>query len=150
MSKRPRPPTWPRTRRASTAATRTRWPSSALIAASWKNASRPIEPATTRGPSGRCAEQALALLGLAAGEELAPVVGLNFDVVLLGCCLDALPGPVAVGVGDVLDLVEASDRVTHVLGVGQRLLALLSEGELRLRQLVLLGRADAGRPTRAP
>jgi hypothetical protein len=47
------------------------------------------------------------LAGLAAGEERAPVVGLDLDIETLGGGLGALPRLVTVPVADPLDLVEA-------------------------------------------
>src|SRR5262249_48103848 len=84
----------------------------------------------------------LALAGLAALEQVAPVVRGHFDAEALRRGLDALPRLRAVGVADLLDLVEAPHRVAHVLRVGQRLLAFLRERELRRRKVVLLGGAQ--------
>lgn len=67
-----------------------------------------------------------------------PAVGRYIDVVSLGRSHDALPRPVALGVRDALDLVEAGDRVAHMAGVGQWPFALFGESELVLRQVVLL------------
>src|SRR5690349_13663957 len=46
------------------------------------------------------------------------------------------------GVADSFDLIEAGDRVSDVLGVSRRLLALLRERERLVRQVVLVGGAQ--------
>jgi hypothetical protein len=46
-----------------------------------------------------------------------------------------------IGIAHILDLAEAGDGVAHMVGVDQRLLALLREGKRRIGQVVaLLGR----------
>jgi methylthioribose-1-phosphate isomerase len=75
--------------------------------------------------------------------QVAPAAFGYLDVVALRGGEDPLPCLVPLGVAHALDLVETGDRVAHVPGVGQRLLALLREGELAVGQLVFLGGAQA-------
>src|SRR4051812_43574822 len=88
------------------------------------------------------------LPGLATLEQLAPSARLDRYVESAGCGADPLPGAVTVGVGDAFDLVETGDRVPDVFGVGERFFALLWEGELGVRQVVLSGGTQALDPTR--
>src|SRR5438309_204909 len=81
--------------------------------------------------------------GPAAPHQLAPVLRFDLDVEPASRRLDPLPGGVAVGVADVLDLVEPGDGVANVARVVDGLLALLGERELFLRHPVLLAGADA-------
>jgi hypothetical protein len=59
--------------------------------------------------------------------EVAPIVLLDVDAVVLRRLLDVGEGEVAVFVGDTLDLVEAGQGVLDVGSVRQRLFALLGE-----------------------
>ena len=58
---------------------------------------------------------------------------LQFDTVSLGGSLNPLPRRPTFRFRNVLHLVEARDRVAHVRGVLQRLLALLGKSELACR-----------------
>src|SRR6185437_4963174 len=80
---------------------------------------------------------------LAALGQVSPARRGDFDVVAFRGPEYALPRPVAFGVAHVFHLVEARDRVAHVPGVGQRLLAFFGEGELFFVQLVLFRCAHA-------
>src|SRR5204862_2319193 len=93
-------------------------------------------PARSAPPRPRTARSAL--LRLPPLEELAPVGRRHLDAVLRGGRLDAFPCPVTLGVAGALDLIEAGDRAAHVGGVGQRLLALVGEGESAVGKPVLL------------
>src|SRR5690242_15983739 len=86
------------------------------------------------------------LLRLPALEELSPPARGDLDVELARRGADPAPGPVTVGVAHALDLVEPRDRVPHVLGVDERLLALLGEREGAVGQVVLLRGAQPARP----
>src|SRR4051812_21642624 len=70
--------------------------------------------------------------------QLAPALLADLDAVLLGGALDAAPRRVALVVADAFDLVEPGDRVAHMAGVVQRLLALLGKSELVLVQRVAM------------
>src|SRR5438132_3258481 len=113
--------------------------SAALAAAG----SGPPAPSAAVKATARRYRRASVLAGLAALEEVAPVVGGDVDVERAGGRPDALPGLVPLGVGHALDLVEAGDGVADVGGVGERLLALVGEGEGAVGHPVLLGRAQA-------
>src|SRR5437763_9288921 len=65
----------------------------------------------------------MGVLGVRLLPQLAPALLADFDPVLLGGALDPAPGRVALGVADPFDLIEAGDRVAHVAGVVERLLA---------------------------
>src|SRR5205823_545140 len=101
---------------------------------------RPDRSARRRARLSGCGS---ALRCRAAAEELPPVVDAHLDVELLRRGLDTLPGLVAFGVGDVLDLVETSDRVANVRRVVDRFLAPFRERELLALHPVLFGGADA-------
>ena len=60
--------------------------------------------------------------------ELSPIVLGDLDAIMLRRPLDVREGEVAVGIGDILDLIEARAGVLDMPRVGQRLLALLGEG----------------------
>src|SRR5947209_1852894 len=75
---------------------------------------------------------------LSSFAQLAPALLVHLDPVLLGGALDPAPSFVTFVVGDALDLVEPRDRVAHVAGIVERLLALLREGELILIEAVAL------------
>src|SRR5436853_3849769 len=60
---------------------------------------------------GRGAERRSALPGLSADKEVAPVVGLDLDVVLLRGLRDASPRLVSFRVADSFDLIETRDGV---------------------------------------
>jgi hypothetical protein len=60
--------------------------------------------------------------------ELMPVGLGKVDVIVLRGLLDVGEGELAIGVGDIDDLIKASDRVAHKFRVRQRLLALFGEG----------------------
>jgi hypothetical protein len=60
----------------------------------------------------------------------------------------SLPGLVPLLVGDPFHLIEARDRVPHVRRIGQGFFALGGEGELGVRQAILLRCAQALRTTR--
>ena len=60
--------------------------------------------------------------------QLVPACFLHVDAKLFRCGLDPMEGLFALGVGDVLDLIEAGDRITYVGCVVERLLALFGEG----------------------
>jgi len=76
--------------------------------------------------------------------QLAPAALVGFDAKRLGSCLDALPGLVPFGIGDVLDPVEARDRVADAVCVLERLLALLGKRELPVRELVAIPSIQLG------
>src|SRR5580692_3657843 len=95
-------------------------------------------PTTTSSRPGR---RLLAVV--AAVSQVAPAGFGDVDVVALGGGQDPLPRLVPLRVAHALDLVEPGDRVAHVAGVGQRLLALLGERELVGRQPVLFRGAQA-------
>src|SRR5215469_2773322 len=76
-------------------------------------------------------------------EHVPPVRFRDVDFVTLRGFENLLPRLVPLGIGDAFDLIEASDRVTDVFCVNQRLLALLSEREVPGRQAVLLRSAQA-------
>jgi hypothetical protein len=59
-----------------------------------------------QNPPTTCERLLSALLRLAAGEQLTPVVGLHLDVEAPGGGLDPSPGSVPLGVGDPFDLVR--------------------------------------------
>src|SRR4051794_29404237 len=63
---------------------------------------------------------------------------------LLGGALYPAPGCIAFVVANAFHLIEAGDRVAHVAGVVERLLALLRKRELILVELVALGFAKFG------
>ena len=109
----------------------------------WASADLPPKMKLSRGVNTHMAtgEATLAFLGLAPGEQLAPVVGLDLDVEPVGRGLDALPGLVALAVADPFDLVEAGHGVADTGRVGERLLARLGEGELAFGEVVVLGGA---------
>src|SRR4029077_16933191 len=58
------------------------------------------------------------------------------------------PRAVSFCVSDPLDLVEARDRVAHVLRVDERLFAFLGKGKLRVGQVVLLRGAQPAAESR--
>src|SRR6201996_4758380 len=88
-----------------------------------------------------------ALAALAALGQVPPVGLGHLDVVALRGGHDPLPRLIPLGVADPLNLVEAGDRVAYVPLVRQRLLALLREGEILVRQVVLpVGSHDASFP----
>src|SRR5580693_2771 len=112
----------------SVADARPRWPS------------RSSTSGRTRRPA-RLAGQLLAVL--AALGQVPPACLGHVHPVLLRGGQYPLPCPVPLGVADALNLVEARDRVPDMPGVGERLLALLGESEVLVRQPVLLSRAQA-------
>src|SRR5262245_35549896 len=75
--------------------------------------------------------------------QVPPAGGGNLDVMAFGGGEDPLPRPVPLSVADAFNLVEAGDRVAHMPGVGQRLLALVGEGEVLVRQPVFFRGAYA-------
>src|SRR5439155_3994464 len=85
---------------------------------------------------------------LTAFHERPPAFGLDFDAEL--ACGGSNPSPrgLALLVAHPFHLVEASDRLTHVPGVVQRLLALLGERKPACRHAVLLRSAQARRALR--
>src|SRR5215467_6595331 len=89
------------------------------------------------GPSQRTLQLGMPS-GLAALHQLPPVTGLYFDVVFPGLGSNPLPGRVAIGIADVLYLIEARDRIPNVLGVVDWFLPLPWERELLGRNAVLL------------
>src|SRR6202035_2448092 len=120
--------------------------------ATWRAWCSP-QPASARAGQSRRRRpdaQALALTFtvVAAVSELPPVRFRYVDVVAFRGGQDPLPRLVALRIADPFDLVEAGDRVAHVPRVRQRLLALLGEGELLVRQFVLLRGAQAFALTR--
>src|SRR5437868_2706073 len=80
----------------------------------------------------------MGVLGVRLLAQLAPALLAHFDAVLLRGALDAAPRRVALVVADAFDLVEPGDRVTHVAGVVERLLALLGKSELVLVELIAM------------
>jgi len=72
--------------------------------------------------------------GMRSLSQFAPVAFGNVDVIVLRCLADVRERDVALGVGDVLNLVEACERRTHVPCICQRLLPLVLEGEHRVGQ----------------
>ena len=72
----------------------------------------------------------LLLRSLPTLEELSPVALRDLDPELLRRLDDALPCPISLRVGHVLDLIETRDRVANVTRVDDRLLPLLGEGEV--------------------
>src|SRR5262245_61687540 len=119
--------------------------SGASMTSSRPRAHRPARASEHRGAR----RVRLPLLGLAALEELAPAARLDLDVVLAGRGPDPAPCPITLGVAHALDLIEPRDGIPYVLGVRERLLALLGERERAVRQLVLPGRRqDAARRAR--
>jgi hypothetical protein len=71
----------------------------------------------------------------AARSEFAPAILFHIDAVIVGGLLDVGEGKLAVGIRNVLDLIEAGERINHMTGVGQRLFPLPREGEHALWQL---------------
>ena len=86
--------------------------SAALAAAG----SGPPAPSAAVKATARRYRRASVLAGLAALEEVAPVVGLDFDIEFLCGRFDALPGAGAFGIADVFDLIESSDGVANKIG----------------------------------
>ena len=78
-------------------------------------------------------------MGLRVGAEIAPRRLGKVDVVVFRRLFDIGEGQGPVGVGDAGDLIEPRHRVANVLGVGQRLLALLRKGVDGIRQVALRG-----------
>ena len=78
------------------------------------------------------------VLGVRLLPKLAPALLAHFDIEFFGGLLDSPPRSVALVVAHALDLVEASNRVAHVAGIVQRLLALFRKCELVLIQAITL------------
>src|SRR4029079_3098360 len=76
--------------------------------------------------------------------KLAPALLAHFDIEFVGRLLDPPPRCVALVVAHALDLVEAGNRVAHVAGIVQRLLALFRKCELVLIESVTLLFAQFG------
>src|SRR4051812_50222012 len=76
--------------------------------------------------------------------DFAPALLADLDAVLVGRLLDSPPRIIALIVRHAFDLVEAGDRVAHVAGVVERLLALLRERELILVEAGALGFVEFG------
>jgi hypothetical protein len=74
--------------------------------------------------------------------ELLPVSLGHFDTVMLCGGFDVGEGLFALVVGDVLDLIEASDGVADVGGIVQWFLALVGEGIDGCRKAVALLRVE--------
>src|SRR5437763_11762171 len=70
--------------------------------------------------------------------ELAPALFAHLDTEFVGSPLDALPRRVALVIRDALELVETGDRITHMAGVIERLLALFGKRELIFVEAVAL------------
>src|SRR5439155_8695014 len=87
---------------------------------------------------------------LAAFHQLTPALDVDLDAEFFRRRLDPPPGGLPFGGAHALDLVEAGDRVAHVTGVAERLLASLRKGKsLRGHPVLLLG-TEPGRFLRNP
>src|SRR5260370_39572563 len=71
-----------------------------------------------------------------------PPSNVDLDPELSGRGPNAPPGGIALSVRNASNLVESRHRVAHVARVGDRLLALLGEGEALRRKPVLLARGQ--------
>src|SRR5438067_250319 len=80
--------------------------------------------------------------GVRALTESAPARLLDRQAVVPGGLRDVGEGEVPLRVRDILDLIEAGERILHVGGVGEGLLALLGEGEGAVRQPVPVARVQ--------
>src|SRR5689334_13812733 len=79
--------------------------------------------------------------------ELVPVLLLDAEPEMLGGRLDVGERLVALGVGDVVHLVEPGQRVLHVPRVGQRLLALVRKRVGAVGQVPALLAGQSSMPT---
>ena len=85
--------------------------------------------------------------GRAAHERLpkfAPVLLVQFNVMLLRGGLNAFPGGISFGVAHALHLPETGDCVADVSGVMDRFLAFLGESEVVIGDLVAASFIDLG------
>jgi hypothetical protein len=80
--------------------------------------------------------------------QVAPVLLRDVHAVRAGRCPYALPGLVPFLVGDAFHLVEARNCDSHVRRVTEGFFALGREGELRVREAILLRGAQALRTAR--
>jgi len=72
--------------------------------------------------------------------DLTPALLVDLDVELLRRRLDPLPGRISFLISDILDLIEARDRIPNMTRVLQRFLPLLGEGKgLFIEFLAILG-----------
>src|SRR6266567_4395065 len=71
--------------------------------------------------------------------QVLPAALFDVDAVVLGRLLDVGKGELALRIRDVLDLVEARQRVAYVRRVGQRLFTLLGEGVHVVWQRLAIG-----------
>jgi hypothetical protein len=94
-------------------------------------AASPHDPAT-----GRSAHERL--------PKFAPVLLVQFNVMLLRGGLDAFPGGIAFSVGHPLHLPEAGDCVADVSSVMDRFFAFLGESEVVIGDLIAASFSDFG------
>src|SRR5690348_12340959 len=76
--------------------------------------------------------------------ELVPALLVDLDAIFVGGFLDPLPRFVAFRIADAFDLVEARNRVSHMTGIVERLLALFRKRKLIFVKLVALLFAEFG------
>src|SRR6185312_4879998 len=75
-------------------------------------------------------------------SEIVPVIFAQFDLVVLRRLFDVCERQFAIFVAHALYLVEACHCVSHVRGIGKRLLSLLRKRIRGIRELVTVGSVE--------